>query len=34
VVAIGVVWRSVPLVPVMVTVYDPAFVALSVQVEV
>ena len=32
--AIDFVWTSVPLVPVMVTVYDPAFVALSVQVEV
>ena len=32
--AIGAVWTSVPLVPVMVTVYDPAFVAPSVQVEV
>src|SRR2546430_398920 len=32
--AIDFAWTSVPLVPVMVTVYDPAFAALSVQVEV
>ena len=32
--AIDFAWTSVPLVPVMVTVYDPAFVALNVHVDV
>src|SRR2546430_14504950 len=32
--AIDFSWTSVPLVPVMVTVYDPAFVAPSLPVEV